>query len=228
LLVLQRPASAHDRLAQRMFALWWSSAAAVILLSASPTILSLFGTPSIALIVAINYVLAAPLAAGLCGLLYFLLYVYTGRRGAILPLAVAYAAFFAFEVWYFAQFAGRHLETTPWQVRTVSDVQPPVLLRAFFGALVALPALVAAVGYGALLRRVHAPEQRYRVLMISAAFVVWFAPLLAAYVAGLDQVAWFPLVYQVPGLVAAGLIVAAYRPPSWLRSDEPQNVQTAR
>ena len=211
LLVLRRRTSGDERLAMQMFAAWWFCAGAVILLAALPTIVSVVATPTLGLIVALNYLLAVPLAVGLCGLLYYLVYIYTGERRAIVPLAVAYAAFFAFEIWYFAQFGGRHVETTPWQVRTVADVQPPVALRAIFGATVALPVLLAALGYGALFRRAPAREQRSRIALVTGAFVLWFAPLLVAYALGLDQVDWFPLVYQVPGLAAAALIVTAFR-----------------
>lgn len=214
--VSRRPTSRADRLAMRMFAAWWFSAAAIILLGAAPSLLSLAGTPSLWVLDITTFATAVPLAVGLCGLLYYLLYIYTGRKSLIRPLGAAYAAFFVFTVFYFAQFDGRRLEETAYSVRILSDVQPPAWMRVAYGATVALPILAAVVGYGLLLRRTHSPAQRFRLTLVSASFFVWFTPVLGAFVLGFDQADWFPFVYQVPGTLAAFLISLAYRPPSFV------------
>lgn len=215
-LVLRRQTGARDRLALRMFALWWVCAGVVILLASMPTQLTLLGVADVGILQAITYVNAAPLAVGLCGLLYYLVYIYTGRQRAIIPIVIAYAAFFAFEIYYFSQFGARSLESTAWSVRSVSAVRPPPWMSVLFGIAVALPILVAAVGYGSLLARVDGPEQRYRITLVSGAFLLWFAPLLLAFLVGWDDADWFPLLYQAPGVVAGLLIVLAYRPPAFV------------
>lgn len=214
--VSRRPTLREDRLAMRMFAAWWFSAAAIILFGAAPSILSLAGTPPLWIFDITTYATAVPLAVGLCGLLYYLLYIYTGRESLIRPLAVAYAAFFVFTIYYFAQFDGRRLEETAYSVRILSDIQPPAWMRAAYGVAVALPILAAVVGYGLLLRRTHTPEQRFRLTLVSASFFVWFTPVLGAFVLGFDQADWFPFVYQIPGTLAAFLISLAYRPPPFV------------
>lgn len=214
--VLRRGAPAPDRLALRLFGAWWFSAGAIILLGSAPTLLSLAGSPPMWVFDITTYATAVPLAVGLCGLLYYLLYIYTGRRELIRPLVVAYTAFFALTIWYFAQFGGRHLEETAFSVRIVSDVQPAAWVRAAYGVAVALPIVAAVVGYGLLLRRAHGKEQRFRVALVSTSFFLWFTPVLVAFVFGFDQADWFPFVYQAPGTLAAALISMAYHPPAFV------------
>ena len=214
--VLRRDAVPRDRLALRMFGAWWFSAAAIILLGSAPTLLSVMGASAMWVYDITTYATAVPLAVGLCGLLYYLVYIYTGRHELIRPLVIAYAAFFAFTIYYFAQFGGRHLEPTTFTIRLVSDVQPPAWLRAAYGVVVALPIVAAVVGYGLLLRRTHAAEQRYRLTLVSASFLLWFLPVLVAFLLGYDQADWFPFVYQVPGTLAALMITLAYRPPAFV------------
>lgn len=215
-LVLRRSTILADRLALRMFAVWWACAGLVIVLASAPTLLTLANAVDMRILDVTRTLTAVALALGLCGLLYYLLYIYTGERRLIVLLAIGYAAFFAFEIYYFAQFGERRLETTAWTVRAVADSRPPAWMSALFGVAVAVPILAAAIGYGSLLARVRDPEQRFRVRVVTSAFVLWFAPLLLAFLVGWDDADWFPLLYQAPGVLAGALIVAAFRPPRFL------------
>jgi hypothetical protein len=212
-LVSRRHTSPDGELPLRMFSLWWACAGAVILLASMPTLLSVVGVSDVSLFTAIGYLNAAPLAFGLFALLYYLLYIYTGKRGAIWPLGIAYAIFFAFELYYFSQFGPRHIETSVFSVRAVPDARPPAPMRILFGAAVGLPILVALVAYASLYGRTRDPAARHRIAMVSGAFAIWFVPVLLALVLDWSDAAWFPLTYQVPGVVAAVLIVMAFRAP---------------
>lgn len=218
-LVPRRRTSPDGRLPLRMFSLWWACAGAVILLAGMPTLLSLGGVSDVGLFTAISYVNAAPLALGLFALLYYLLYIYTGKRSAIWPLGIAYALFFVFELYYFSQFGPRHIETSVFSVRAVPDTRPPAPMRILFGAAVGLPILAALVAYASLYGRTRDPAARYRIAMVSGAFAIWFVPVLLALVLDWSDADWFPLTYQVPGVAAALLIVLAFRgPPGPARS----------
>lgn len=212
-LVLRKRVAPGDRLARLMFAAWWFAAGVVLLLASLPTLLSIVGAADRRILDASRWPTAAALAVALCGLLYYLLYIYTGRHRLIVPLAIAYAAFFVFEIYYFAQFGPPTLEVTAWTVRATPSSQPPSWMSATFGVAVALPILAAIAAYASLLFRAKEAEHRFRIKAVSAAFSLWFGPLLLAYLAGWDDADWFPLIYQAPGLVAGILIVLAYRPP---------------
>lgn len=215
-LVLRRSASDEARLALRMFATWWFSVAAVIFLAGSHTLLAILGVRDIALHTALVYAGAVPLAAALWGLLYYLVFIYTGRRSAIWPLTLAYVGFLAFELYYFASFGDRRLEETIWNVRVVGDAFPPTWIGMTFAALLAAPVLFVVAAYGLLLLRTLDPAHRYRLRLITFAFAQWFGVVLVGYALGWDRAEWFPIVYEAPGVLASLLVVAAYRPPRWV------------
>jgi hypothetical protein len=215
-LVSRRRAAGDARTAIVAFAAWWYAAALVILLAGAHTLLGLLGVTDIAVYTANAYLTQLPLAVGLCALLYYLLYLYTGRTAAIRPLTIAYALFLAFGFYNTAAAGPRHLETTAWDIRA-TGAPLPGWLTAFYGLALLAPALFVVGAYGLLLRRVRDPEPRARLRATSLAFVLWFAPVLAGFLLGWSTQPWFALVYQVPGVLAAALIALAHRPPTAAR-----------
>ena len=223
LLTAKRPAGHESQLALRMFALWWFSAGVVLLLSGMPSILGAFGIFDAGLALATTYILSVPLASALCGLVSYLVFVYTGSRTALRWIVAGYALFFLFELYYFGSFGPRELVATEWSVRAVAQTRPAVWLSAAFGIAVAVPVLACAVSYGALYFRVTQRDQRFRVALVSSAFLLWFGPLLFGFIVGWDRADWFPLVYEGPGVVASAMILLANHPPrrvrQWLTTD---------
>jgi hypothetical protein len=210
-LVLRRRVSDDARLAMRTYGAWWLAAASVVLLAGSHTLLALAGITHLGVHLAITYITAIPLAIALWSLLYYLVFIYTGRRTAIWPLTAAYVAFLAFELYYFGSFGERHLETTSWSIRLVGTTRPPQWMSITFGLLVALPVLAIIAGYAGLYFRTHDQAQRHRLRLVSGAFAIWFGALLLGYLLGWDSADWFPIVYEAPGVVAGGMVVGAYR-----------------
>src|SRR5438552_952539 len=205
---------ASARIALRLFSVWWYSVAAVVLLAGSHTLLAIVGITSPTLHQAITYLTALPLALGLWGLLYYLIFIYTGRASALWPLTIGYLFFLAFELYYFSSFGGtRHLEETPWQFRFVGDTMPDKWISITFGILLAVPILFVVIAYAGLYRSTRDPSVRSRISMISLAFGLWFRDVLLAFLLGWDRAEWFPVAYEAPGLVAGVLIVLAYRRP---------------
>lgn len=217
-LMARRPVSPGARFPMRAFSAWWFAVALVNLLSSAPTWLSLAGVTDARVYAAFVYAIAAPLAAALFSLLSYLLYIYTGRRAAAVPLGLAYFAFFLFALYYFSSFGTYRVESSEWMVRTAGDAQPPAWLSALFGITLAGPVLAAVVGYASLYARVDGSEQRFRVAMVSAAFGVLFVPTLAGFLAGVEDAAWFHLVYPAAGLLGAILVVVGFRPPAALQA----------
>lgn len=213
----RRPAHGEARLASRMFALWWLAVGGVVLLAGAHTLVGLLGVTDLRAYVALAYLVDVPLAIALWALLYYLVFLYTGRRAAIWPLSIAYLLFIPFAWSYTAAQGARVLVTTDWDIRAVGTATPPAWLNAAFGILLLAPVLVIVAAYGVLLARVHAPLQRYRLALTSAAFALWFTPVLAGFLLGWQSQPWFAWLYQTPGLLAAGLIVAAYRPPRFVQ-----------
>lgn len=210
-LVLRRHGtSGASRVALRMFAAWWFSAAGVVLLAGSHTILALVGITATSVHLAIAYATAFPLAIGLWALLYYLIFIYTGRAWALWPLTIAYLLFLGSELYYFSQFGDRSLVENAWQIQFVGSARPPEWMSIAFGALVALPILLAIALYAGLYRSTSDARVRRRIGLLSTAFGIWFGVVLLAFVLGWDRADWFPLTYEAPGFVAGILIVIAY------------------
>lgn len=218
--ILRREVAPDLRPALRAFAFWWFSAAALLLLVASRSLLFMAGVRDPSVYILIRTLLAIPLSLALPALLYYLIFIYTGRRSMRPVLAFAYIIFFAYTLFYFSYANIESVEATRWSVETVGSTEAPTWMTALFGILLAGPILAGIVAYATLYTKVTGREQRFRIATVSIAFTIWFLPLLLAFLLGWNREEWFPLVYQVPGLFAALLIILAYRPPRVVRRED--------
>lgn len=216
-LMLGRDVRGAGRRAIVMFATWWFALGVVALLQASRLGLLGLGVDSLPLhsTAAILGIMATILA--LWALQYYLVYLYTGREDVFHILTVCYAMLFAYVVYVFfwmdaQSVAFRHLGAELVFANDVGPHRVPLLL-GFLG-----PATVSAALYGSLFFRLREGVQRYRVLLVSSAFLLWFGgfPLVGT-LAGLNEMPWWPVVGRALGLLVPLLIMLAYRPPPpWL------------
>jgi hypothetical protein len=213
----RRPTTREARLASRMYATWWLAVAAVVLVAGAHTVLGLAGVTALAPYVFLAYAVDVPLAVALWALLNYLVFLYTGRRAALWPLTVAYALFVPFAFYYTSFQGDRVLRATDWDIRAVGTSAAPAWLNALFGVVLAGPALAIVLAYAFLLARVREPPQRYRLSMTALAFALWFAPVLVGFLLGWQSQPWFAWLYEAPGVLAAGLVLAAYRPPAFVQ-----------
>ncbi len=218
-LLQQRRAAAAtkgDRAAIVAFALWWYGGAAVLFLLALQALLMLVGVETVLLHNVIRYLRMVPLSIAAGSLLFFMLYLLTGRMVWRPWLVAAYSAFFAFTIYYATLAEPVTLEVTPWAVRTVGT---PVAswMVIVFGVLLAGPILLATFAYAALFFKVKGARQRYRLALLAISFIVWFGAILVGFLAGLTSRDWFPILYEAPGLVAGLLVILAYQPPQWIQ-----------
>lgn len=217
-LVARREVPPPSRAANLAFSAWWWSAASIMLLLCAGNVLGLAGVMDVDLHVALLHVKALPLSLALGSLMFYLLFLFTGRQGVLKPVAAAYAAHFAFTTWFFGQAGPWTTQVTTWDVRVVPEEPMHGPLGVLFGALLAGPFILTCVGYLLLAFRVGSREQRFRVGLIALSLGQWFLVLLVSFLLGLEDREWFSLLYQVPGLVAGVLVVVAFRPPAWLRA----------
>lgn len=213
----RRPVEGEARSAVLAFATWWQGMAAVTVVGSATRILAGMDLLSDGLYETLLFLSLLPLCAALWGLLYYLLYLLTGSARVRVPLAIAYAAFYAvllaFVVWgepdgYVAD--GVRLGAN------FTNPHPAWALRSVVFLLVG-PLIVGALGYLSLVRRVRDPVQKYRIWMVAGSVLAWFGSALLASEVGLSDVAWWPIASRLIGLAAAATILLAYRPPSWIQ-----------
>jgi hypothetical protein len=220
--------------AQWLFCLWWYALAATSGLSALEMGLYVAGRLPVWLYVTFSQLAVLQLVAALSGLLYYLLYLYTGTNRIAVPLmAYALALYLLFQAliaWYGPPPA---LGDDGWTLLRVPKVELPASAGLAFVALFLGPQMAAAAAYALLYRKAQDRTQRYRIALVAGSIFIWFGSGVLAAGANIQGRAW-----QVASLLlalTAGLsILLAYLPPrAWrvrwgLRSiDDPGRVDAA-
>lgn len=213
----QRRVSAENRLPTQGFALWWFGLSGVQLVQAFNEILGARDLLTLNLLVASTHVAIAFLVASLFGLVYYLFFLFTGQRRGLLPIALFYVSYYILLVDFITRSQPNGLDVRAWRV-TLSYEN--ALVGPFYQAVVALlllPPLLSAIAYLSLLPRAREPTQKYRILLVAMAILLWFgSSLLAAAGRPNFSDAW-AFSSRVIGLGAAGIILLGYHPPRWIR-----------
>lgn len=206
-----------SRTAIRMFAVWWFALAGTTVLGAVRSALAGFGFVDFNLHIALAYMGFLPLVALLWGLVYYLVYIYTGNAKWFMPITVLHVAILAFLVWLTAYLQPTGVLVKDWSVeftyaREIGGALVGVTLFTILG-----PALLAAIGYATLYFRTTDPTARYRIACVSGGFILWFGTsLVAASIPALGQSSTWPVIGRLIGLVATLIILAAYSPPRFI------------
>lgn len=208
--VWSRPVSQESQRARNAFVTWWAILGGITLVG---LLLQLPGVAQdLDLYVVMLVAMLALLCVGLWGLLFYLVYLFTSRRNLAVPLAIAYALYFAFltavilnanPIGFTDTSAGRTL-----QYENPIEASPlywPVVL------LLVLPPLLAAVAYLSLYWKVDHKVQKRRILLVSSSIIVWFGSSLAGSGLGVSDNATWGLVSRAISLAAAVTIYYAYR-----------------
>lgn len=214
--IWQRPMAGDRALAQALFVVFWYAIGLNTLLGGFETLLYISGNLSIAVFATTTEVGLLAATVALWGVLYFLIYLYTGSKRSLWPLSVIYAAFWIYLV-YVTEAAGLDRITDDgWNV--VADPNPFTGTTLLVVLLVLIgPQIAASFALLRLFFKVDGATQKYRILLISQAFLIWFGLALIASITGLSELAWWPLVSRLLSLGAALAVLAAYLPPRFVQ-----------
>lgn len=205
-----------NRLAMRMFATWWFALAVYTLITVVPAGFAAFGVTDAALQATLAYVGIVPLVLCLWGLLYYLVFIFTGNPRFFLYLGIAHLGMFFFLTWLVAYLDPVGVNVDAWTV-TVEYAAPLTggLLVATL-LLILAPVLLAAIAYGTLFFRTRDRTSRYRIAMVAGAFVCWFGASVVVSIAGWGDAYWWPIISRGIGVAASFMVLAAYRPPRFI------------
>lgn len=200
------------------FSTWWYALGAFTFVQAFQALSAAAGLTSLNLFVGFTLLEQLVLVVALWGLLVYLLYLWWGTSrypmaavtGGYLGcfLAIAYLVTAAHPV---------GVDVQAWTVDLAFAHPPTDAVETSFFALLTVPQILGALAYLSLWPRVDDPTRRYRVLLVSAGVLTWFGAPLAGALIGLDASALWPLAVRALGLLAALVILAAYRPPEALQ-----------
>lgn len=197
------------------FATWWYGFGVALGGFALFNILALLGIdePALNLSVVLTQGLAGALA--LTGLGFYMAFLYWGRRVPLWPFALFATFFFAMHIYRSVSVAPFTIEVGRWQA--LPAAADPVREAAFRSVshAVAFPLLIIILLYGSLFFRSHDKLVRYRIGLVTGAFLLMASVVLIGGVAAPD--AWRAALYQGGAFLAALLVLVAYQPPPWIR-----------
>jgi hypothetical protein len=217
--VMRRRIAGEAQLAVDLFGVWWYSLAGTTLIGALLLVAAAFQRLTLPLHVAATYVNVFVICMALWGLLYYLIYLYTGSRAAIVPLTVFYIVYYFTLVYFVTVHQPIGVNVLPWQV-SLAYQHPPEgsLFFVIVLLLLVVPQILGALAYFFVFFRVRDRTQRFRIAVVSWSIILWFASaFLGAYAGLAGTIPYWPIVSRTIGLLAAVAIWIAFSPPAWMR-----------
>ncbi|MEA3189977.1 MAG: hypothetical protein QOD77_559 [Thermoplasmata archaeon] len=213
-----RRVSEDAKVAHGMFVLWWYALAATSALTVATNVLHMTGRLEIWLYQAITQVALLVLLSGLLGLLYYLIYLYTGNKRYLASLVVLYIVMYGWVVALLYQIGPpTQLADNGWTITRLPKVDYNPAVALAFVVLLIGPQVAAALAYAGLYRKAQDNTQRYRIAMVAGSIVVWFgaslvASALQASTGAASSEAW-QYVSRMLTVLGGLAILMAYRPP---------------
>jgi hypothetical protein len=209
--------SSEGQIAWQSFTIWWYGLAATTLIGGFQNLFGAFGITILSLFITATYINLLMICLALWGLLYYLIYLFTGNSQLLVPLAIFYMIYYVVLVYYITARIPESVNVDRW--RTALAYHTP-LTGAFFVMLIILlllPQIVGGFAYFTLYFRVTDVTQKYRVLLVSWSIIIWFLSPFIALAGGLAEQDWWQVASRLIGLAAALTILMAYLPPQWLK-----------
>lgn len=210
-------ANKTDQLAWLAFRVWWWGLGVTTLISLLNVVLPVLGVSSLAVYVSLAQLNILVICVALWGLLFYLVYLFTGKRNLAWPIAIFYLLVFillvAYVVWL--QPVGLAFGEGRATVEYEKELSPAYALALI--SVILLPQLVAGLAYFTFYFRVRERAQKYRVLLVSISIFVWFGSPLLATMLKLNDLSWWPLASRLITLLAALAIFWAYYPPMFIQ-----------
>jgi hypothetical protein len=213
---LDPAAGPGEHLAARLFAVYWCGLAAYTSVNALAMFLVANGIVDPAIHNTLFHLGLLLVCLSLWGLLFYLLFLFTGRRRLLYPLTAYYVGFYVLLQYYIALRQPVGVEAHSWHIAIVyvNDAGP------FFAGLLlllVLPQIIGAIAYFTFFFRFQDATLRWRVALVSGSIIVWFGASLVGGLLGLREHDWWHLTTRLIGLMAAIVVYIAYHPPAWVR-----------
>ena len=210
--------SPEGRVAWGCFTLWWYGLALTTWIGGLLDLLGALGLTDLPLFLTATYFNILVICIALWGLLYYLIYLFTGNRRWLVPLTIFYIVYYVLLIYYVTASAPDGINLEPWSSELAFRTP---LTGPFFGIVVVLllvPQILGGLSYFMLFFRVQEITQKYRILLVSWSIMIWFLSPFMAVAGGLEGQGWWQLASRIIGLAAALTILMAYLPPRWLKS----------
>lgn len=209
--------NASSDFAWKLFTTWWYALSATNLVRFATGLLGYLGVTLLPLFAALTYINLLLICVALWGLLYYLIYIFTGKSGVLVPLTLFYVFYYVALVYYVTVSTPVGIEINRWDVNLEYRFPLTGPFIAVVLAMLILPQIIGAIAYLTLVFKVREPEQRYRIVLVSTSVLVWFGHGIFALAGGVAEQDWWQVFTRLIGLAAALTILAAYRPPGFVQ-----------
>ena len=209
--------SSEGRLAWWSFTVWWYGLAVTTLIGGFQNLFSALGLTSLSLFVTAAYINILAACIALFGLLYYLIYLFTGNRRSLPTLAILYIIYYVLLVYYTTASIPDSVKVGRWGTTLIYRAPLTGPFFVILAVLLLLPQIIGSIAYFTLYFRVTDVTQKYRILLVSGSIIVWFVSSYAALAGGFAQQDWWQLASRLIGLAAPLTILMAYLPPRWLK-----------
>jgi len=209
--------SAEARRAWQLFIIWWYGLAVTSLSGGLMSLGGALGLTSLLIFMALSQLGILFICVALWGLLYYLIYLFTGNRRVLVPLSIAYIACYCVIVYYIIISDPYQVELGRWNVNLVYNNPPTGPLIILTAIMLIFPPIIGSVAYFLLFFKIEDSTQKYRILLVSGSIFFWFGSILAAAVAGVGKEDWWQIVSRLIGLIPAFGVLLAYLPPRKLK-----------
>lgn len=200
--------------AWRRFAVWWLALAADTLVNGVTWALGALGLASPLVTAVLTYAALVCVALMLWGLTSYVLYLFTGREGALRAASVLYAVAFLGGLAFIVSLGPDSVRQTPWGGEIAYRNPPSPAGALLFALAFLLPPFACALGYASLAFRLKDPTRRWRAGFVAGSILLWFGSSLALGGVKGDLAHAVGVLVGVAGIFG---LVAAYSPPGWVR-----------
>ena len=200
-----------------MFITWWYALALATLAGGTLSLLAAFGIIGLPLFITVTILNLLMTCTALFGLMFYLLYLYTGKISLIWPVGIFYFFYYGFLVYFVEASDPIGVTVNRWNasLQYQNVFRGPLVLLLL--VLLLFPQIFGSMAYFMLFFQVKAKTQKYRILLVSWSIIIWFLTSFLAGISGFSQQDWWQVTSRLIGLAAALTILFAYQPPSWIK-----------
>ena len=198
------------------FAVWWGALAANLTGVALTYFLGAFDALTLEAQLTASHLQRLLLAVSMTGLVAYLLFVLTGRDHSR-PLVAVYAAYYALSLYSMMRAEPVDVFVGNWRTDLVYARPGLPWLNLVNLAVIVLPPFGLGIAFAVASRRAPDASKRYRMRVVAFAIVFWWVVAVLAGQRALLDVDAVQAGHRFLSLLAALLVLAAYRPPAWVR-----------
>ena len=203
--------------ARLALASFWMGAAAVAAIQGARSVSAVLGVDSFPLIRALDQAATPAYCLAAAGMVYYVLYILTGRATLAIPVVVYYVVMVPV-LRYPVELAhpiGYAVGT--WNVNLVYEapLSSPAYTLAL--ALAAVPMWAGVLAYASLLLHTPEPAARYRIACMTLGLLLWVGAEVVVWAAGLAATPAGEISRRLIGLAVALVVGIGHAPPAAIR-----------